>query len=104
MVRNHQDGYPYLNSHFFLEVSCQRFLDGEGRGIANDIKKKLFSLSNSTKKGNKSCDNLQSRDPSLHFKKETKIKKEKKVRKETKIKEIKNQEGDKNQDGDQNGE
>ena len=44
MVRNHQDGYPYLNLHFFfvLEISCQGFLDCEGRGIARDIKINYF--------------------------------------------------------------
>ena len=48
MVMNHQDGYLYLNLHFFVEnilkpqfllvkLIGQGITDGKGRGIARDI-------------------------------------------------------------------
>ena len=64
MVRNHQDGYTYLNLHFFLlqytetsiflvKLIVQWIFDGNGRGIARDINKINFHFQNSTKNGNK---------------------------------------------------
>ena len=50
MVRNHQDGYPYINlalffffekiqrpQFFLVQMICWWIPDGEGRGIARDI-------------------------------------------------------------------
>ena len=66
MVRNHQDGYPYINLSFFFffwkyiealifleKVIGQRIPDRDGRGIARDIKKNDFHFQNLTKNGNK---------------------------------------------------
>ena len=57
MVRNHQDGYPYINlSYFFFlkiyrNINCflekligQWILDRDGRGIARDIKKVISTF------------------------------------------------------------
>ena len=65
MVRNHQDGYPYLNlSNFFfwklletlivlVSLIGQWIHGDEGRGITRDILKKHFYLQHFTKIGNK---------------------------------------------------
>ena len=53
MVRNHQDGYPYLNLNFklffveniyifLIKLIVQWTFDGDGQGIARDIKKSIF--------------------------------------------------------------
>ena len=58
MVRNHQDGYPYINlSNFFVVVEniqkrqfflekllVKEFRDRNGREIARNIKKKFISI------------------------------------------------------------
>ena len=62
MVRNHQDGYPYINLSYFKHTETSIFLekligqwipDRDGRGIARDIKKNYFHIQNLTKNGNK---------------------------------------------------
>ena len=65
MVRNHQDGYHYINlSQFFfwkytemaifLEKLIGKWIpDRDGRGIARDIKRNYFHFQNLTKNGNK---------------------------------------------------
>ena len=58
MVRNNQDWYPYINLSLFFVENIQKhqfflekfigqwILDGDGQGIAKDIKKKSFSKRN----------------------------------------------------------
>ena len=63
MIRNHQDGYPYLNLHLFRKFTKTSILlvkligqgnpDDEGRGIAMNIKRNYFHFQNSTKNVNK---------------------------------------------------
>ena len=64
MVRNHKNGYPYINFFFFFEniQKCIFFFekligqwipDRNWRGIARDIKKNYFHFQNLTKNGNK---------------------------------------------------
>ena len=60
MVRNHQNGYSYLNLSLFclfkfpdliflVKLICQWILDGEGQGIAMDILKNHFHFQKSAK-------------------------------------------------------
>ena len=64
MVRNHQDGYPYINlaliffflkypetSIYLVKMIGRWIPDGEGRGNARNIFKNINCVSNSTKKG-----------------------------------------------------
>ena len=66
MVRNHQDGYPYLNLSYlfyffklpetliFLVNSIGQWIHGdEGQGNTRDIQKSNFHFQHSTKNGNK---------------------------------------------------
>ena len=65
MVMNHQDRYPCLNLHcfvveniqehnfFFVKLIGQWIPNGDGRGIARDIKKIYFYFQNLTKNVNK---------------------------------------------------
>ena len=75
MVRNHQDGYPYINlSNFFFccwkytetSIFLEKFI---GQWIPDlGYKKKLFPFSKLDKKWKQNLDNLKSwNDPSLHF-------------------------------------
>ena len=63
MVRNHQDGYPYINlalflsfwkypetSIFLVKIIGRWIPDGEGRGSTRNIFKNIFFFSTSTKK------------------------------------------------------
>ena len=71
MVRNHQNGYPYINlalffffeypetSIFLVKMIGRLIPDGKGRGNARNIFKNVTFFLNSTKKGNNVWDHLK---------------------------------------------